>query len=164
MGFNSNISYNTLMEENHNLVAPTNDPQPPVSPPSQLNDENHPLIQSETVYIAWSAPEFIEHKKSSTWFATLVVVIVVVALAIFFISHSIFATVMIVLMGIAFAIIAVRHPRTVNYELTNQGVRSGNRFSSYIEFKSYSVIDEVEMGSIVFNPFKRFGFPTTLYY
>jgi hypothetical protein len=52
----------------------------------------------------------------------------------------------------------------VNYELSNEGIQMGRRFNTYTEFKSFSVIDEGGVGSIVFNPLKRFDFPTTIYY
>jgi hypothetical protein len=193
------------MEENQNLIRPTNSEQadtqasppptnisspestpqytnpvpvsastPPVAEPDPIS-QAEPVrfngeipqiaaISSEADLISWSAPEFIEHKKSSKWFATFGVVVIVVAIAIYFIVHSIFAIVMIALIGIAFGVIAGRHPRIINYELSVQGVRIGRRFNSYDQFKSYSVIDEPGLGSVVFNPFKRFAFPTTIYY
>ncbi len=165
MGLCSKISYNTLMEENqqNNTPVPPENNQAPAPQPNPFNDDP-PEIVPENLDISWVAPEFIEHKKTIKWYLTLLLILVVMAVAIYFVIHSIFPIVMILLVGLAFAIVAGRSPRTITYEISNTGISVGDRFNTFSEFKSFSVIDEGNLGSIVLNPFKRFVFPTTIYY
>jgi len=163
MGFRTKISYNTLMEENQQSNSPTDNVSPSL-PQTEANIYEPPAAVADEGLISWSSVEFIEHKKPLTWFLVFGLVVVGLAVAIYFFAHSIFPPIMFVLIGVVFAIIAARPPKTLQYELSNRGIQIGNRFNSYNEFKSFSVIDEQAIGSITFNPFKRFTFPTAIYY
>ena len=154
------ISYNMLMEENKQ-TAPIQD-----LPPNNLNqeqDEEQPILP-DTIYFSWTAPEFVENHKSKDWYVILIAVVLFISVAVFFIVKSIFPVVMIILISIIFGIIAARKPKNIYYELNNLGVLVGRRGIRYDEFKSFSVIDELTLGSIVFNPFKRFSLPLTIYF
>jgi hypothetical protein len=151
------------MESNQNSDE-TNGNLQDTGNPIQPDDDDNSVEMPDTVYISWTAKEFIEHKKTFGWYILLAVGLAIISIAVYFIVHSIFPVIMILLIGVAFAVIAGRHPRSLNYELNNVGVLVGERSNSYNEFKSFSVIDEGNLGSIVFNPFKRFVFPTIIYY
>jgi len=146
---NSNSSFST---ENTASNTPTFDPSG-AKPSLPVQD---PII--------WSAIEFVEHKKSFVWFLVFGLTLIAICVGVYFIIHSIFPLVMIGLIGITFGIIAGRSPRILDYGVSDTGVQVGSRFSSYSEFKSFSLIDEVNVGSVAFNPFKRFSFPTTIYF
>jgi hypothetical protein len=141
-------------------IAPLPSPDPNI-PPSQVSDVSSLSTEGE---VSWTAHEFIEHKKTSGWYLILIGVFILISIGIYFLSHSIFLIVMFLLMGLAFAIIAGRSPRLLKYELTSTGISIGKRFSNYNIFKSFSLADEEELGSIIFNPFKRFSYPITIYY
>jgi hypothetical protein len=155
------------MEENQKIDNSLKNPASPNVTYQQTNTitpEDKVVSLPEESYYSWSAPEFIENKKSLIWFLGLVLTIITISFAVLFIVHSYFAVVMTVLIGIAFAVIAGRPPKIINYDITNKGFQIGKRFISYNQFKSFSILDEPSLGSIVFNPLKRFSFPTTIYY
>ena len=126
--------------------------------------DNPPVDVPDKVFANWSAKEFIEHKKSSQWYLIFVITVVVATTLVYLLAHSIFVALMIFLIGVAFGIAAGRHPKEIDYELNSFGIHIGKRDSSYSDFKSFSVIDEGDLGSISLNPLKRFVFPTTIYY
>jgi len=132
--------------------------------PIQNYEDDSILDEVPQRSVSWTAPEFIEHKKSSSWFLILAAIILAVCVVVYFIDHSIFTIVMIILIGIAFGVIAGRPPKIVNFEISNEGILIGDKTIRYSQYKSFSVIPEASYGSIVFNPFKRFEFPITIYY
>jgi len=158
-------------------VEPPQQPEPSVPSPQQVQDptqvppsqgqpisaDNIPLIQDQ-VYFSWSEKEFIEHEKDVTWYSVIMIVLLLVAVGLYFLLHSIFIVVIVILMAVAFVITAAKKPKVVNFELNNHGVTIGNRATHYDEFKSFSIVDEPSIGAIVLNPFKRFDFPVSLYY
>lgn len=175
MGFQSKLSYNTLMEEEPKIVSPSNStPQsvPQETPQINVDQPESIITGTETPteapgehYVTWSAVEFIEHKKSFSWFLILGLVFIIIATAVYFIVHSVFPSIMVILIGIAFAVIGGRPPRVLDYVLSSSGIKIGERFISYNEFKSFSIIDEnTNLSSISFNPLKRFTFPVTIYF
>ncbi len=145
------------------IPEPTPPPEAPIADPSSILPNAEP-DQLPTNSLTWSANEFVEHKKSASWFVILILVLAIVSVGIYFLSHSIYPPVMIMLIGIVFAVIAARSPKLVNFEINNTGFFIGKRFYSYNGFKSFSIVDEDHMGSIVFNPFKRFAYPSTILY
>jgi hypothetical protein len=163
MGFHSKISYNTLMEENQQSNPPSQNHNIFSSKTDEKEELPTPILPDE-VYLTWSATEFIENQKPASWYMLFIVVLIVISAGVYLIIRSIFPVIMIVLIGIVFGVVALRKPKEQTFELNNVGLLIGKRASNYSEFKSFSVIDEKGLGSIVFNPFKRFVFPTTIYY
>jgi hypothetical protein len=114
--------------------------------------------------VSWSAKEFIEHDRSSSWYVVLVFGAVVLAVVIYFITKDNFAVAATVAVGIIAAVYAGHKPKELDYELTNKSIRVGERTYSYGMFKSFSVAREGEHTSIVLEPVKRFIPPMTLYF
>jgi hypothetical protein len=115
--------------------------------------------------ITWSALEFVEREKPAGWYIVLAFVILLISVGVYFVTrHSIFAPIMIIIVGFIFGFFARRHPRTLKYTIDDRGITLSNRTISYNELKSFSIVDEEKLGAIVFNPLKRFSFPTTIHY
>lgn len=71
---------------------------------------------------------------------------------------------MIVVVAIMFGVFAARQPRVLAYQLDHSGIRIGDKFYPYSEFKSFSVLDEGPVSSILLLPLKRFMPGVSMYY
>jgi hypothetical protein len=113
--------------------------------------------------VAWTATEFIAHEKSTVWYAALFGVAVVLALLVYLLSRDKVSAGIIVVVGIIFGVTAGRKPRSVQYLVDQHGITVNRAFRSYTEFKSFALVEEAAVDSIIFMPLKRFTLPLSLY-
>jgi hypothetical protein len=113
--------------------------------------------------IAWTASEFIEHKKSVGWYGLLLLVGVVLASGDYFVTKDIISTSVILLAAVMFGVYAARKPRTQQYHLSPHGLQVAQRLYEFHSFKNFSIADEDAIVSIVFIPLARFSPPLTIY-
>lgn len=119
---------------------------------------------SSSVEIGWTASEFIDHQKSSGWFMALAGAGVLLAIAVYFITTDVFAAVIIALLAIIFGVGAARKPRILNYSLDESGIAVGDRRTPYEEFRSFAVVSEGAIESIILLPTKRWAPPLSVYF
>jgi hypothetical protein len=151
------------MEENKPNNVPANDPNNLYNLNLQNIQESMPNSSEPTIF-SWSAPEFIEHHKTVKWFVALALIFIVIIAGVFLLTKSVFPVIMLALIGLIFGIIAARKPRIIEYFISLHGVKLGNRFVSYSEFKSFNAVRQFNLGSIILNPLKRFMPPVTINY
>lgn len=114
--------------------------------------------------IQWQASEFINHEKNNNWFLLLGLGTIVVCLVVYFISRSIFSTSVVALAAITFGITAKQKPRTMRYALTPHEIRVGDKRYSYDDFRSFNMVQEGALWSIILQPTKRFMPSLTIYF
>ncbi len=114
--------------------------------------------------IQWQASEFINHEKNSNWFVILGLGTVVLCVVVFLISHSYFSTAVVALAAIAFGVTARQKPRTMSYTLSPHELKVGERRYRYDDFKSFNMVQEGALWSIVLQPTKRFMPSLTIYF
>lgn len=118
----------------------------------------------EQALISWEASEYIHHEKDKNWFILLVVCgVVLLALAIFLL-RSITFSVLIVVMVVAIMVLARRPPRTLRYQLGSQSLSIDDQHYSYGEFRSFGVLQDGAVYSIVLLPIKRFRPGVNVYF
>ncbi len=74
------------------------------------------------------------------------------------------APVVIAVMGVAVWVFASKQPRTLAYSLNSKGVQVGDKSYLYDQFRSFAIISEGAMSSVLLSPLKRFMPPLSLYY
>jgi len=114
--------------------------------------------------ITWTASEFIAHTKSTSWYLLLSVAAIVVAAIIFLITRDKITTVVVLVAALALGVYGARKPRELAYGLHPGGVSIADKFYGYENFRSFAVVDEGGLSSIVFVPMKRFGQLLTIYF
>lgn len=114
--------------------------------------------------ITWTASEFVAHHKTSGWYGLLAVGSVVAAALVWVITKDVVSSVVILLAALAFGFYGSRQPRELQYSLDSKGLRIGQRYYPLSGFRSFSVMQEGAVSSIVFTPFKRFSPLTSAYY
>jgi hypothetical protein len=121
-------------------------------------DENQPQE------VSWTASEFIAHEKSVGWYISLGLAALVVATAIFLITKDKISVVVVVVGALILGVYGGHQPRQLAYRLDAQSLSIGDKHHSYEEFRSFSIIPEGALSSIIFMPLKRFALPVTIYY
>jgi hypothetical protein len=114
--------------------------------------------------IRWQAHEYIHHEKNASWFIIFsVVVLVLIAVAIFLIQSVTFA-ILIPVMAAALVVYSHRPPRIIDYTLSHQGLHANDTLYSFSEFKAFGVIHDGPEYSVMLVPTKRFRPGVTVYF
>lgn len=121
---------------------------------------NTPAIQT----VSWTASEFVSHQKSITWFMGLGAAIICVSAGLYFLTRDRVSAVLVFISGAVFGVFAARQPRVLEYTLNHGGLQVGPKFLPYERFKSFSIIEEGPIHSILLMPLQRFMPPLTIYY
>lgn len=125
---------------------------------------SNPYSEELPEAVTWTASEYINHHKSSAWFAGLAVAVALAALGVFFVTKDVLSAIVIVVVGIVFGMYAGRKPRELTYIINNEGVFIGEKIYTYDRFKAFSIAQEGPMTSIVFTPMGRFMPFISIYY
>jgi len=165
-GSKESASPTTQPEESAAPVTAT-EPAPPLpvsrSFTEQADASNANTPEQDADAVTWTASEFIGHNKSPLWYLGLGGAILLLAAVVLWLTKDIISTVVIVLVGIVMGIYGARQPRQLKYALSPNGLLIENRFFPLHAFRSYAVVDEGPLSSIVFMPLKRFGQLVTIY-
>ena len=106
--------------------------------------------------ITWQASEYIHHEKQFTWFMGLLSVTgVLVAIAVFLVQSWTFA-ILVCVMAAATIVYARRPPRVLNYTLSGDGLHIDQRLYSFEDFRSFAVVQDGPLYSIMLIPVQRF--------
>jgi hypothetical protein len=169
------------VEKNESTAAQPAVPNP-VSPPPQQSPEPatswqytadsgspepyaaQPAAVSPIQPVSWTASEYISHAKGTSWFMLLGIGLFLLVGVVYLLTKDIFASIGVGVAGVAFAAFSVRPPRVLDYAINENGIQIGSRFYSYHEFKSFSVMHDGPLPSILLMPLKRFLPPITVFY
>lgn len=111
--------------------------------------------------VSWTASEYTHHERGASWYLSLTIGSVVLAAAVYLLTKDYFAVGTIIALGIIVGVFAGRKPDQLNYELTDTGLRIGDKRYAYGLFKSFAVIRQGALGSINLMPVKRFMPPVS---
>jgi hypothetical protein len=124
----------------------------------------HSTAVQDSSSVSWTASEFISHEKSPGWYLNLLVATFALAAFIYFITRDLVSPGVIVFGAIMFGFYASRKPRELAFKIDQGGVQIGDKYHSYDEFRTFSVVPEGAFSSIVFVPLKRFAPLISIYY
>ncbi len=113
--------------------------------------------------VSWTASEFIAHEKGLSWYAILGVVAAIMMILAYLMTRDKTSVGMILVVLVVFAIFSARKPRTLPYRVDNSGIHVGEKSYGYELFKSFAVIQEGGVHSIMMMPMKRFMPPLSIY-
>lgn len=140
---------------------------PTVAPAPQLQPQSAPQPQASkpsASTVQWEASEFVDHEKNNNWFVLLGVATVAACGVIYLLSGSIFSVVVIIFAAAAFGVTANQKPRTMQYALLPAELKIGERRYKYDDFRSFSLMREGALWSVVLQPTKRFMPLITIYF
>jgi len=109
---------------------------------------------------SWQASEYVHHHKTASWYGVLFAIVAacvgLAALLHLWLEIGVF-------LAAAWAVIiyARKPPRTLSYELSDQGVHIDGKLHSFHDFRSFSVLPDEDWHSISLEPARRFS-PRTI--
>lgn len=150
-------------------------PAPPSALPEQqnagwqFNEEDNTYddqfsAPQQTPAVSWTASEYVAHDKNTGWYLSVVGASVVVAAVVYLITRDYISPVVVVVLGIAFAAFGARKPQVLDYQIDNSGVHIGPKHYPYELYRTFSVLEEDAVRSILLMPIQRFNLPISLYY
>jgi hypothetical protein len=86
------------------------------------------------------------------------------ALGIYFLTKEYFAAITILAVGVIVALYARQKPKQVTYELSEAGLRIGEKLYAYSLFKSFSLKNEIGLSSLQLMPLKKLMPAISIYY
>lgn len=114
--------------------------------------------------VEWTASEYIAHEKSAGWYGLLAGGGILLIVFVYVVTRDILASIVILLACVAIGVYAGRKPAIKSYTLNENGVQADEKFHSYSQFRSFSVVEEGAINSIWLKPLKRFAPIVVMYY
>lgn len=114
--------------------------------------------------VSWTASEYIDHTRGASWYLLLIIVTAAIAAVVYLFTKDIFATVLIAIVGIVVWVFSLKKPSQMTYELSDSGLKAGDKFYPYHHFKSFAVIREGSLNSVYLIPLKRLMPPLSVYF
>ena len=119
---------------------------------------------SSTKSISWTASEFIEHSRGKSWYLLLIIGTFILAGLVYVLTKDMFGAIVIVALGTIVASIAHRKPRQVEYHLSGRGIAIGGQDYLYKEFRSFAIVRDGALTSLVLVPLKKFAAPISIFF
>ena len=148
-------------------------PDQPMAQPEQIPTNSDQQVAHDEMLagslpeqqpIQWQAPEYMQAHRSPWWFIgfwTVVVLLMVVAVVL--IKSWSFA-ILIPAMAAALTIYSHRPPRQLSYVLSSKGLYINEKLHPMSEFKSFGVLRQESLPSVMLIPVKRFRPGLTVYF
>lgn len=90
-------------------------------------------------YFSWETPEYEKHERTKLWYASAIIIALLLLLFAFSTGNFLFAVIIIIT-----ALITILHdgrePDMVKIALTDEGVVVGRKFYDYDEFKNFAIV------------------------
>lgn len=140
----------------------------PKTEPASNYETAHPVAPAARKAAAgaasWTAAEYIAHDHPAGWYLGLAVLTVGLAAVMYLLTRDYFATISVVVVGGIVGAYAGRKPQQITYELTEAGLKIGDKDYPYSTFQSFSLIAETGAASVSLTPLKRFMPPISIYF
>lgn len=104
----------------------------------------------------WTTLEYHHPERTSDWFWGVGLVTVAGAGAAFYFNNILFA-VLILLSAVTLIIFALRHPREIEVELSEKGVRIEKTLYPYSSLESFWIDEEIEPARLLIKPESLFA-------
>jgi hypothetical protein len=127
-------------------------------------DSEEPMKPTAKASISWSASEYIHHQRGGSWYLGLITLTVILAALLYFLTKDIFGAIITLVLGAIVASVAHRQPENINYELNSRGLRAGEKEYTYSQFRSFAVVREGQLNSLMFIPLKKFMPPVSAFF
>lgn len=114
--------------------------------------------------VKWTASEYVAHDKNPLWYVLVVLASVAIAGIVYLITRELVSPVVVVILGISFAFFGARRPQVLEFAVTNTGVQIGQKHYPFGMFRTFSIIEEDAVRSILLMPLQRFNLPISIYY
>ncbi len=147
-------------------------PQMVVVAPEQASDVSVDSVDSlegpatlpEQEPVQWQAVEYLQHTKTPIWYVGFVVVVALLMVAALLLMKSWTFAILIPVMAVALIVYSHRPLRQLNYVLSSKGLHINEQLHPLGEFKSFGVMQDESLNSLILIPVKRFRPSLTVYF
>jgi hypothetical protein len=98
--------------------------------------------------LRWSAPEYFEKERSNDWFWGLGLGALLITLVSLYFRNYLFA-VLVIISAFSLTLFAIRKPRTIEYELSEKGIRADSLLYPFQSIESFWVEEIHETPKII---------------
>lgn len=110
-----------------------------------------------TPSIAWTASEYVSHEKSTIWYVQYTIIVILIIGVVFIATDKDYISLaLLTVFAILFGVFAARKPDVLQYSLDSKGLQIASKLYPITLFKSFGIIQEDAIHSIVLLPLKRF--------
>ena len=130
-----------------------------------MDDERvpRPAVHDVMEPVSWEASEYIHHDKGFMWVLGLIgCAVAMVALAVWLQAWTFAA--LIVVMAVALGVFAFRRPHVLRYTLDGEGIRVGEKFYGFEQFRAFGILGDGAFYTIMLLPTKRFAPAINVYF
>lgn len=114
--------------------------------------------------VHWQATEYIHHERNTPWFVGFAVVVLVLMAMAIFLMNSITFAVLVPVMAAALLVYVHRPPRVLDYTLSRHGLHINDHLYTFSEFKGFGVVHDGQEYSVMLIPIKRFHQGVSVYF
>ena len=132
-------------------------------PPVAQDPQPHSQTSVEQP-VHWQATEYIHHERNTPWFIAFAVVVVVLMAVAIFLMNSVTFAILVPVMAAALLVYIHRPPRMLDYTLSRQGLHVNDHLYTFSEFKGFGVIHDGQEYSVMLLPVKRFHQGVSVYF
>lgn len=135
----------------------------PASTPIQTTTQTTETVEAPSESISWEASESVSHERDGLWFIGFILVIAALIGISIWLQQWTF-TGLIVIMALALIVYIRRPSRVLKYSLSFNGLHINEQYHSFDEFRSFGVVEDGALFSVMLMPTKRFGQAMTIYF
>jgi hypothetical protein len=128
------------------------------------SDSEEAVKPTANASISWSASEYIHHQRGAPWYIGLIGLTIGLAVVLYLLTKDLFGAIITLILGGIVGSVAHHQPQNVTYQLTSKGLAAGEKEYLYSQFRSFAVVHEGQLNSLVFIPLKRFAPPVSVFF
>jgi hypothetical protein len=127
-------------------------PDPESAPPAAAEAEQP---KSTEPVFSWQASEYIHHAKGVGWYMAFVLILAVL-LGVAYITHEWLGGAVFTVMAVAVLVYARKAPRTLTYQLSEDGITIESHHYPFTQFRTFAVLPDIAWHTIDLEPTQRF--------
>lgn len=128
------------------------------------SDDVDAISSNNLEEVEWTASEYIAHYKGLGWYVVLGLIVSFGVLIAAFLLQDVPSAIAVGVVGLTFGVFAARPPQELTYRIGQSGISIGQKTYSYEQLKSFSIVEEGHIRSIIITPLQRFALPVSMYY
>jgi hypothetical protein len=128
---------------------------------SDIEDTTIPQNSASTSNAAiekynWTSEDVFSINKTASWYIILAVVTIVFSGLVYLFTKDAMTAGVIFGCGILVAIYGAKKPKAIDYEIDSHGFKIGQRVYTFVNYRSFTIINEGSKFSVVLVPLRRF--------
>ena len=100
--------------------------------------------KNNSIFISWTAPEFIQYEKGRSWFVMLAIISAALVIIALLMQNYLFALI-IVMAAFLIYVQAAKRPKEITFMISSEGITIDEKTYPFGEFRSFWIFEEPEL-------------------